>query len=51
MIMNFVQYVCLIGLLFISFMFGWAVGYREGRQQQTEILLRLRKQIADNQSR
>ena len=51
MIMNFVQYVCLIGLLFISFMFGWAAGYREGRSDQQEILLRLRKQIANNQGR
>lgn len=48
--MGFLQYVSLVGLLFISFMFGWAAGYREGREDQKEIVLRLRKQVANRQS-
>ena len=43
-----VQYVSLFGLMFIMFMTGWAIGYKEGREDQKEILIRLRKSIANN---
>jgi len=32
------------------FMLGWGVGYKEGREDQKEILVRLRKSIANRQS-
>ena len=45
-----VQYLALIGLLSITFLVGWAAGYKEGKQEQKEILVRLRRQIANSQS-
>ena len=32
---------------FLVFITGWAAGYKEGKQDQKEILVRLRKQIAN----
>ena len=44
-----IQQIAFFGLLAIVFIIGWAVGYKEGKQEQKEILLRLRKSIANSQ--
>ena len=34
-------------LLFTAYFLGWTSGYREGREDQKQILVRLRKSIAN----
>lgn len=46
---QFIQYVAFFGLLTIFFLVGWAAGYKDGKAEQKEILVRLRKQIANHQ--
>ena len=45
-----IYFLEIMALVFIIFMFGWAVGFKEGREEQKEILVKLRRQInANNQ--
>lgn len=41
--------ICIMGLCGIFTITGYAMGYSDGRKDQKEILLRLRKSIANNQ--
>ena len=47
---SIVHSIALILLYGLTLMIGWAIGYKEGREDSKEILVRLRKSI-ENASR
>ena len=43
-----IQWGLWLAFVFFMFIFGWGLGYNEGRADQKEILVRLRKSIDAN---